>query len=574
MKNKTILNDKEVIDYYLNNSISTEGVALHFHVGKKKINDIFKRNGVEKKKKGGQTKGKTYVVNDWKVEKYSKRDGYHYEAWSKDGKFQTKDYMNQAGFLTTYIHKTYGVTPPNLYFRREYYKETGNYWWEQWFDIKLIKDKQTKKCPFCDWETTDVNNKSGAFKIHLLHAHDLTVEEYLKNHKEDESYFSCDSKSIKKNLLMVNPDNYVTCPICGDKMFRMTISHIRKHDLTFSEFKAKFPEFKMESEFMMDKDRKSQKISNTAERKIAHTSLAEKEICAFFDKNKISYISNDRKILKGKEIDILIPDYKLGIEYDGLRYHCEGVSNKTKDSQIEKTKEANSHGIRLIHIFEDEYQLHKELVFDKLRQAFNLNLGNIKIPARKCVVGEISSLDAQYFLNAFHLQGFAKSTIYIGGFYQGKLIGVMTFKKTGLNIAEEWELNRFATNFKYICQGLASKMLNYFIKKYNPLNIVSFADRRWTLNFDNNLYTKIGFYFSGCTRPNYTYFKLKYTKGEERYKRHHKLDFRRHILLKKYPDQLNDNMTEFEMATKLGYGRIWDCGLFKYVWYNKELIKN
>ncbi len=25
-------------------------------------------------------------------------------------------------------------------------------------------------------------------------------------------------------------------------------------------------------------------------------------------------------------------------------------------------------------------------------------------------------------------------------------------------------------------------------------------------------------------------------------------------------------MTELEMARTLGYGRIWDCGLFKYIW--------
>ena len=29
-------------------------------------------------------------------------------------------------------------------------------------------------------------------------------------------------------------------------------------------------------------------------------------------------------------------------------------------------------------------------------------------------------------------------------------------------------------------------------------------------------------------------------------------------------------MTELEMATKLGYTRIWDCGLFKYVWERGE----
>ena len=30
------------------------------------------------------------------------------------------------------------------------------------------------------------------------------------------------------------------------------------------------------------------------------------------------------------------------------------------------------------------------------------------------------------------------------------------------------------------------------------------------------------------------------------------------------------DMTEWEMARELGYDRIWDCGLFRYVWKNNK----
>ena len=29
-------------------------------------------------------------------------------------------------------------------------------------------------------------------------------------------------------------------------------------------------------------------------------------------------------------------------------------------------------------------------------------------------------------------------------------------------------------------------------------------------------------------------------------------------------------MTEIEMVQSLGYDRIWNCGLFKYVWHKKH----
>ena len=41
-------------------------------------------------------------------------------------------------------------------------------------------------------------------------------------------------------------------------------------------------------------------------------------------------------------------------------------------------------------------------------------------------------------------------------------------------------------------------------------------------------------------------------------------NFRKQNLHKKYDLPLT--MTEDEMTEKLGYYKIWDCGLFKYVW--------
>ena len=48
--------------------------------------------------------------------------------------------------------------------------------------------------------------------------------------------------------------------------------------------------------------------------------------------------------------------------------------------------------------------------------------------------------------------------------------------------------------------------------------------------------------------------------------RYHKFGFRKQILLKKYPDVLNPNMTETEMTKELGYYKIYDCGLIRYIW--------
>ena len=45
------------------------------------------------------------------------------------------------------------------------------------------------KCPYCDWETIDVDNRSGMFETHLKKRHNMSKNEYIKEHPEDKDYF-------------------------------------------------------------------------------------------------------------------------------------------------------------------------------------------------------------------------------------------------------------------------------------------------------------------------------------------------------------------------------------------------
>ena len=219
----------------------------------------------------------------------------------------------------------------------------------------------------------------------------------------------------------------------------------------------------------------------------------------------------------------------------------------------------NEKGYGLIHIFEDEYVNHKDIVLAKLKHILKKDGDLPKIAGRKITVSEILMHDAKEFLDKYHLQGFVGSTVYLGGFYENKLVAVMSFK-AGHVSTRSWDLMRFATDSNYIYQGVGSKMFAYFVRKYNPFEVVSFADRRWTPWADNNLYTNMGFQLDNVLSPDYRYYNCKVDK----YKRFHKMSMTKAILSDKYG--LPMTMTEWEMARSLGYDRIWDCGLFRYVW--------
>ena len=554
--------DKEKIcKEYTESKIGVEALATKYHVGKLKIKGILADSGISIKKRGAQSNNREYKVNDWKVKKYQLVDGFHYIAIDRNNGFQTNDWENAAGILTTHIKDVYGVDIPTLYDRRQYYMKTGDYWWEQWFDIKLEENPKTKKCPYCDWETIDIENKSGVFEQHLKEKHNISIEKYIEEHQEDFDYFNVYKKQVEREKKFENKDNYVVCPYCGNKYEKLTEAHLNScGPITMEEFRKENPEICVISPNMLKQTLEAVKLGNLTVSKSRFVSKYEREIQDFLKENNIDFECN-RQILIGKEIDILIEKHKLGIEFDGLKFHTEFFGKKPHQYHLNKTKECNQKGYGLIHIFEDEYVEHKDIVYNKLRHILKLDLELPKVPARKCVIKEIYSNIASGFLNTYHIQGFCPSSIYLGAFYNDELVGVMSFKNGNIK-QSGWELTRFATNSNYRCQCLGSKIFTYFIRKYNVKEIISFADRRWTIDINNNLYTNLGFTVASIGRPDYRY----YNERVEKYKRVHKMYMNKTKLIKKYG--FDKSMTELEMARELGYDRIWDCGLIKYVYKN------
>lgn len=270
-------------------------------------------------------------------------------------------------------------------------------------------------------------------------------------------------------------------------------------------------------------------------------------------------IKNDRTVLEGKEIDIYIPGKGVGIEYDGLQWHTKRFG-KDRNYHIGKTRKCAEKGVMLYHIFEDEYKWHKDLVVDKLKTVLGVNGDKEKVSARKSAVREISDDRAKDFLGINHMQGYVVASLHMGAFVGERLYAVMSFKRTGAEGV--WELSRFATDINFVCRGFAGKLFSAFLRIYEPEEVKSFADIRWTPNPGANLYTKLGFELAETEAPNYSYYN--HNCGVRRF---HKFGFRKRILKKKYG--LDGSLTEREMTEELGFDRVYDCGLYKFVWKRK-----
>lgn len=80
-------------------------------------------------------------------------------------------------------------------------------------------------------------------------------------------------------------------------------------------------------------------------------STQEKEVVEFLKDYTLE--ENNRNIIPPYELDIYLPDYKLAIEYNGVYWHSEEFLNK--DYHQNKVKLCHQQGIRLLHIWEDEW---------------------------------------------------------------------------------------------------------------------------------------------------------------------------------------------------------------------------
>ena len=258
---------------------------------------------------------------------------------------------------------------------------------------------------------------------------------------------------------------------------------------------------------------------------------------------------HDGEIIKnyrdGLEIDIYLPDLGIGFEFNGLYWHSEEY--KEKNYHSDKTNFFKKRGIRIIHIWEDDWIYKQNIIKSQIKSW--LKKIDYKIYARKCEVREVIVInESNLFLDNNHIQGKVRSAIKLGLYYNNELVSLMTFDHfEGRNrmSGEEWNLSRFCNLLETNVIGGASKLFMHFIKKYNTSRIISYADLDWS---QGDLYHKLGFKLISESITGYKYI----ING----KRVHKSRFRK--------SRLNTDLSESSYMISNGIKKIWDCGKLKF----------
>lgn len=213
------------------------------------------------------------------------------------------------------------------------------------------------------------------------------------------------------------------------------------------------------------------------------------------DSLNVTYIENYRD---GKEIDIFIPSLNIGIEVDGVYWHCE----KYRDSKYHVTKSNYfaERKIEILHFWDfeiiDNFEIVSSMIKNKLKIIDN------KIYAKDCEIRDVNTTDAMIFCNENHLHKFVGSNIKKGLFYQNELVAIAMFTSPRYYKNADLELTRFCTLKDTIVVGGFSKIIN----SMKTFSIVSYVNKRYSTG---KSYKINGFKELYETQPNYFYYDTR-----------------------------------------------------------------
>lgn len=269
------------------------------------------------------------------------------------------------------------------------------------------------------------------------------------------------------------------------------------------------------------------------------------------ERHKRLYYKNDRQYV---EIDIFLPEYSIGIEFNGLYWHSE-LAGKDELYHSKKYNICNLHNIKLITIFEHELTNKKEICESILRA--KLNKINKKIYARTLNVIQLDNKTGQKWFNKTHISGnarFSKCLALVDDTGDIKCAASFIKNRFGAN-KNAYELVRFSNKLNSIVVGGLSKL----IKNSNLQHIISYCDKRWGTG---QSYLKSGWSYVKTTKPGYWYFDKNGVV-------YHRSVFQKHKL-KKMLNFTETDKTEWQLAQSLNLNRFWDCGNFLYEYKGVE----
>ena len=248
------------------------------------------------------------------------------------------------------------------------------------------------------------------------------------------------------------------------------------------------------------------------------------------------------------ELDIYLPDKGIAIEVNGVYSHSEANGRK-REYHSRKQKACQTHGIRLIQVWQDDWADRRPIVERMLAHKLGVST-EPRIAARATTARNATTAKAREFLNANHIQGFTGATYHLGLEHDGVLVAVMSLKRTGK--PGELRLERYATAAHVL--GGQSKLIRHAERAIPGwTHLITFADHEVS---DGSLYERTGWVKDGELAPDYKYLV--------RSERVHKFNYRLARFRSDPTLVFEEGLSERQLAELNGIPRVWDSGKTRY----------
>lgn len=291
-------------------------------------------------------------------------------------------------------------------------------------------------------------------------------------------------------------------------------------------------------------------------------------------------LSDDHTVLpSGKELDIVVPDHHLAIEFNDIFSHSEQAvferhaKPRPHSYHASKTREASSQGYQLVHVWEDDWLHRREIVLRALAHRLHtvdrlpdvlpdINpLACQRLYARNLTARRVHGGVARRFWQDNHLQGPVHCTINVGLYDSDgvlrALLGIGR-KNHGSRVSlpdGTWDIQRYAT--LGVIVGGFTKLLAHAETLVPVDTWTSWSDNDIS---DGGMYQAAGFVVDKRQAPSYNYVGRK-TKWE----RVHRSTYTKQRFINDPDLTYQSGQTEHEAALANKLYRIYDAGKTRWV---------
>lgn len=287
-------------------------------------------------------------------------------------------------------------------------------------------------------------------------------------------------------------------------------------------------------------------------------------------------LRNCKDILPGRmELDIVVPDSHIAIEFNGVRWHSEDLG-KDRMYHRNKLRMAREAGYTLFQVWEDDWNNKRDIIIRMLATKLHAvsNISSVvedfnglwveRLYARNLSFDETHSHEASAFLSANHVQGRVAARHFCLRDDDGRIRALLSVRSPRNNARMRradgvWEIQRYATCGQVV--GGFSRLVKHAEETLLSEHIslrewVSFSANDVS---DGTMYRVCGFEIEKELPPDYRYV------GEKTgWLRRPKESFQRKNFRERDDLLWDESWTEREAAQKNGLLRVYDSGKVKW----------